>query len=536
VSVSRIKKPRSRQAGTARAEADVWSAAGSESATPLYDGGSTPKSAVASRQGLPLPAHADTFAGLGQAPGELPVGWIQCALQDVGDIVSGGTPSTKNPEFWGDEVPWISPSDLTGYSNKFIGRGAKSLTKLGLKKSSAKVMPEGSVHFSSRAPIGYVVISSQSLCTNQGFKSLVPAPGIFNEYIYFYLKSIRDLANSLATGTTFKELSGSAFAKLPIPLPPLAEQKRIVAKIEELFSELDAGEESLRRARRQLGVYRQSLLKQAFEGKLTAKWRSQTSKVSLTAPERSDRSVLSADFFPADWLSLLLGDVADVTGGLTKNAKREALLQRMAYLRVANVYANELRLEEIKDIGVTADEFAKVRLQKGDLLIVEGNGSLDQIGRVALWNGSIPVCGHQNHLIRARCHKVANPAFLLFFLLSPQGRGQIVQKAASTSGLHTLSVSKVASLAIPLPSLPEQQEIVRILDEQFEAIGRNEREIDVALKRSEALRQSILKKAFSGRLVPQDPADEPASVLLERIREGREKKGSDRSIGSDQSD
>jgi type I restriction enzyme S subunit len=94
----------------------------------------------------------------------------------------------------------------------------------------------------------------------------------------------------------------------------------------------------------------------------------------------------------------------------------------------------------------------------------------------------------------------------------------------------------VASLAIPLPSLPEQQEIVRNLDEQFEAIGRNEREIDVALKRSEALRQSILKKAFSGRLVPQDPADEPASVLLERIREGREKKGSDRSIGSGQSD
>lgn len=313
----------------------------------------------------------------------------------------------------------------------------------------------------------------------------------------------RKQIEDLQTGTTRKRISRGNLANVSIPLPPLPEQKRIVAKIEELFSELEAGEESLRLARRQLGVYRQTLLKQAFEGKLTAKWRTQN-------PDKLE-----------NWSWLPLDAVAEVTGGLTKNAKRDSLRTRIRYLRVANVYANELRLEEIKEIGVTPEEAKKVRLVKGDLLIVEGNGSLDQIGRVALWNASISNCGHQNHLIRARCRAMVHPAFVLMFLLSPRGRDLIEKQAASTSGLHTLSVSKVQRLPVPLCSLPEQQEIVRLLDEQFEIIAQNEREIDAALQKSQALRQSILKKAFTGRLVPQDPSDESASELLARIRAER---------------
>ena len=215
----------------------------------------------------------------------VPNSWVWTKLSALGDIVAGGTPSTKEPTYWADEISWISPADLTGYSAKTIKRGAKSISRIGLANSSAKVMPAGSVHFSTRAPIGHVVISSEPLATNQGFKSLVPAPGIFNDYVYYYLMASRDYARKRGSGTTFLELSGRAFGELPIPLAPTATQHKVVAKIEELFSELDKGIESLKAARAKLNVYRQAVLKHAFEGKLTAQWREEN-KDKLEKPEQ----------------------------------------------------------------------------------------------------------------------------------------------------------------------------------------------------------------------------------------------------------
>ena len=216
---------------------------------------------------------------------QIPKNWKWTQIKTLGDVVGGGTPSTKEPSYWGRDVNWISPSDLTGHSSKTISHGAKGLSKLGLEMSSAKVMPAGSIHFSSRAPIGYVAISAEQLATNQGFKSLIPTEGIFNEYVYYYLKSSKHLAEKHASGTTFLELSGKAFGLLPIPLPPTNEQHHIVAKIEELFSELDKGMESLKTAREQLKVYRQAVLRHAFEGKLTEQWREEN-KHKVETPEQ----------------------------------------------------------------------------------------------------------------------------------------------------------------------------------------------------------------------------------------------------------
>ena len=132
----------------------------------------------------------------------VPEDWEWTRLSEIGDIVAGGTPSTKVPTYWADEIPWISPADLTGYTAKTIKKGAKSISSTGLENSSAKLMPAGSVHFSSRAPIGYVVISSEALATNQGFKSLVPASGIVADFAYYYLMASREYARQRASGTT----------------------------------------------------------------------------------------------------------------------------------------------------------------------------------------------------------------------------------------------------------------------------------------------------------------------------------------------
>ncbi len=206
---------------------------------------------------------------------EVPATWEWSVIGALGHVVSGGTPSTKIPEYWGGDVIWFSPSDLTGYGQKFISRGAKTLTEEGLSKSSAKLVPPGSVMFSLRAPIGYVAINSEPSATSGGFKSIVLHKEIFNEYIYHYLRSAKQIAEERSNGTTFKVLSSSSFSTLPVPIAPANEQRRIVERIETLFKEIDRGIGSLRVTKSAITLYRQSLLKSAFEGRLTAEWRVQ---------------------------------------------------------------------------------------------------------------------------------------------------------------------------------------------------------------------------------------------------------------------
>ena len=200
---------------------------------------------------------------------KLPKDWKCVKLSEIGKIISGGTPSTSISEYWDGSINWIAPSDLTGYKNIRIKSGKKSITELGLKKSSARLMPKGSILFSCRAPIGYTVIADDELCTNQGFKSIIPFDFVDSLYIYYFLKASKQEAEKVASGTTFKEISLKSFSELSFPLPPLETQQTIVSKIEELFIKLDKGIEDLKTAHQQLKTYRQSVLKWAFEGKLT---------------------------------------------------------------------------------------------------------------------------------------------------------------------------------------------------------------------------------------------------------------------------
>lgn len=228
---------------------------------------------------------------------------------------------------------------------------------------------------------------------------------------------------------------------------------------------------------------------------------------------------------PDRWCWVTVGDVGNVTGGLTQNSKRDQLPLQLPFLRVANVYANELRLEQVLEIGVREDEVSRSLLEKGDLLVVEGNGSLDQIGRVALWNGAIAPCLHQNHLIKVRFVPVALGRFALYWLLSSAGRDQITRVASSTSGLHTLSISKVQALEMPLAPFREQERISDAVESYFSRLDDTVTTLERVERNLKRYRASVLKAAVEGRLVPTEAVlakeegrdYEPASVLLERI-------------------
>ncbi len=194
--------------------------------------------------------------------------WKITKIADVGEIVSGGTPSTKEPEYWDGDIPWITPADLSGYSNKYIDKGRRSITSKGLSKSSARIIPSGSVLLSSRAPIGYVAIAKNELCTNQGFKSIIPSSRVTSEYLYYFLKAHTQKIIERASGTTFKEVSLRTISSLEIIIPPIKQQKIIVAEIEHRFSFCDKMEETIFDNIQRSEILKQSILKQAFEGKL----------------------------------------------------------------------------------------------------------------------------------------------------------------------------------------------------------------------------------------------------------------------------
>lgn len=200
-------------------------------------------------------------------PYELPEGWKWVRLGEVGEIIGGGTPKTSNPNFWSDNgISWLTPADLSNHKGKYISKGKRDISKEGLEGSSARLLPKGSVLFSSRAPIGYVAIAKNELATNQGFKSVVPYIIECNQYLYYYLKFVGSKINDRATGTTFKEVSGKELSLELLALPPIQEQKRIVKKIESIFILCDKWDQEVKKQQKYLSILREKVLDDAIKG------------------------------------------------------------------------------------------------------------------------------------------------------------------------------------------------------------------------------------------------------------------------------
>ena len=167
----------------------------------------------------------------------LPEGWRRGTIEDLGDVVGGATPSTDNPTLWCENgISWLSPADLSKQATKFISRGAKDITELGYNSCSTKMLPKGSVLFSSRAPIGLMAIAAKELCTNQGFKSVIPNEGVGTEYVYYYLKSIKDKIAEENTGSTFDEVSGQIMKGYSAIIPPFNITKEFSSLIQPAFN------------------------------------------------------------------------------------------------------------------------------------------------------------------------------------------------------------------------------------------------------------------------------------------------------------
>ena len=479
----------------------------------------------------------------------LPPGWARVEIKDLisagGVFVDGDWVESKDQDPEGD-VRLIQLADIG--EGAFLDKSARFLTSAKADELRCTFLKKGDVLVARMPdPLGRACIfplegdnrfvTVVDVCIIRT-SSEVASPEFLTSAINFL--GTRKQIEDLQTGTTRKRISRGNLAHVTIPLPPLAEQKRIVAKIEELFSELEAGEESLRVARRQLGVYRQSLLKQAFEGKLTAQWRTQN-PAKLESPAQLITRILALrrsgwmgkgnysdpapfaegvfDQLPKDWRMLSLEAATSAARPICYGIlmPKENVAAGVLYVKVRDMKGDRIDLSGLQRTSPEiAAQYARASLREGDLLLsIRGT-----YGRIAVIPKELDGGNITQDSARLAISSLMSRDFVRWAIRSQQIQ-HYFKRVARGVAVKGVNIGDVRPTPIPLPSLPEQLEIVRLLDAQFEVIERNERELDAALKRSEALRQAILKKAFTGRLVPQVATDEPASTLLARLRTER---------------
>ncbi len=449
-------------------------------------------------------------------PWPLPPEWQWHRIGEVTQVVGGGTPRTTEVENFGGEIPWITPADLSGYFAKHISRGARNISASGLASSGARLMPQGTVLFSSRAPIGYVAIASNPVATNQGFKSFVLGPNLLSDFVYYWLKVAKPMAVALASGTTFLEVSGKKIAQLPIPVAPLAVQRAVVAYLDEQLSRLDASVAALHRVQANLKRYRASVLKSACEGRLVpteaelARQESRDFETGAQLLQRilaerrarlplkgkykdpSEQSAVVPHDLPDGWAWASLDQLmSHITDGDHQAPPQTS--DGVPFLVIGNVRTGRIDLEGSRFVSRGYfDSLDPHRIPAfGDLLYT----LVGSYGIAVSVDIDSPFC-IQRHMAILRPHALTPMRFLALTLNADSVFKQATAIATGTAQL-TVPLLGLRRIVIALPPLAEQHRIVAEADRRLSLIRVAEAQIAANLARAQRLRQSILQAAFA---------------------------------------
>jgi len=449
----------------------------------------------------------------GEENGDLPEGWASTALDETGEWATGGTPSRKMPSYFGGTIPWIKSGDL---NDGYVTRTDESITFEGLNHSAAKLLPVGTLSVALYgATIGKLGILTIDAATNQACANCIIDTRLSSaRFLFFYLLSQRRALIEAGQGGAQPNLSNALVRDWVIPLPPLAEQRRIVAAVEALLARMNAARDRLNRVPAILKRFRQSVLSAACSGRLTADWR-------VTETDCPDD-----DELPAGWSIRPLSELCTrFEYGSSQKSQKSG---RVPVLRMGNLQDGRI---EWYDLVYTDDpkEIAKYRLSPNTVLFNRTN-SPELVGKTSLFRGEREAV-FAGYLIRVLTGSELDPHFLNYCLNAPSFKEFCLHVRTDGVSQSNINAQKLASYELNWCPVPEQQEIVRRVDALFALADRIEAKLDAARQRVESLTQSILAKAFRGELVPteaelarrENRSYEPAADLLVRIRAERER-------------
>lgn len=424
-------------------------------------------------------------------PYKLPDNWCWVKLEKLTSITAGGTPSRGNKLYWDNgNIPWVKISDLSG---KYVETTEEKITQLGLENSSAKIFKKGTILYSIFATIGDVAILNIEAATNQALAGITCTPACDLDYMYYVLLVLKDLLVAKAKGVAQVNINQSILKETPIPLAPLTEQHRIVARIESLFAKLDEAKEKAQEVVDGFETRKAAILHKAFSGELTQKWREEN-EVSSTSWKKYTYAQLGTS---------KLGKMLD-------KSKNTGIF--VPYLRNVNVRWFGFDLSDVAQMRASDEEIELLSVKKGDLFICEGG----EPGRCAIWKDEDSNIIFQKALHRFRPNSSVISDFLCYYLYFMSINGMLVKHFTGSTIKH-LTGQSLARIEITIPNIDEQKQIVSILNRLFEKENQSKETAEAVIEQIDTMKKAILARAFRGELGTNDPSEENAVELVKKI-------------------